>query len=200
MESKKQSKDPSVSDTQKLTNTPKQSMNTNIQGQETTEIVGLFGAEISPTLTSWWEDFRVNHLVSLESVEDLATLAGHSFLISQGWQETNNHGVYCWKTLKVYLVTKMELLSRKSLKFSPTLGIYCNGKFSIVSTTGSHRIGSECSLSAILEDNPDQKYFLSEKAKQYLVRRTADNKKMGRGFAARLIPDTEPSETQEKPT
>jgi hypothetical protein len=81
---------------------------------------------------------------------------------------------------EVYYLMTMDELCRQSLKFSPTLGIWCNGKYAIVRTTESHRIGKECILSDILEDQVDPKYFLSEKAKKYLIRA---EKRRGKGVA-----------------
>lgn len=48
-------------------------------------------------------------------------------------------------------------------------GMTRNGRFLTARISESHRIGKECSLSDILEKNPDPKYFLSlEKQKQVL--------------------------------
>jgi hypothetical protein len=46
----------------------------------------------------------------------------------------------------------------------------------------SHRIGNEYSLSDILEENPDPKYFLSEGAYQHMLKRAKVNKEKNRGF------------------
>jgi len=40
------------------------------------------------------------------------------------------------------------------------------------------------SLSSVLEEKVDEKYYLSRKAMQFLIRRNKENKKMGRGFKA----------------
>jgi hypothetical protein len=41
-------------------------------------------------------------------------------------------------------------------------GMTANGKCLTAKISESHRIGKECSLSDILEEQVDQKYFLSE--------------------------------------
>src|SRR3990167_183986 len=120
--------------------------------------------QTSQTLTFWWADFLANHLASLENVKDFKTPEALSFLISLGFLPTKDPDIFCLKMSKVFLVTNLEKLSRQCLGFSPTLAMYCNGKFSIVRTSESPRIGRECSLSDILETHPDPKYFLSEKA------------------------------------
>ena len=122
------------------------------------------------TSTSSLEDFLVKLSVWHEEGKDLKTQEVHSFLISQGFSPTKNPNILYSKMLKVYFLMTMEELCRKSLKFSPTLGIWCNGKYSIVKTSESHRVGKECILSDILEEKVDRKYFLSDKAKEYLIR------------------------------
>ena len=57
-----------------------------------------------------------------------------------------------------------------------TLGIWCNGKYAIVRTTESRRIGKECILSDILEETVDPKYFLSEKSMKKIVETTSQRK------------------------
>ena len=119
--------------------------------------------------TSLLEGFLAKLFLWLDSEEAGTTLGVHSFLISQGFLEKESPSIYYSKTLKVYFLTKMDVLSRQSLKFSPTLGIWCNGKYSIVKTSECLRIGKECLLSDILEESVDQKYFLSEKAMKRMV-------------------------------
>jgi hypothetical protein len=46
----------------------------------------------------------------------------------------------------------------------------------------SHRIGNEYSLSDILEEHPDPKYFLSENAYLHMLNRAKVNKEKNRGF------------------
>ena len=123
-----------------------------------------------PTMTCSSADSPVKRLVSLENAGDLTILEALSFLRSHESVEQKSQDIYYLKTSRAYLVTTKEIPSRRSLKFSPTLGIFYNGKFSIVRTTPSHRIGKECSLSDILEEHVDQKYFLSEKMVKFLMR------------------------------
>jgi hypothetical protein len=124
----------------------------------------------SLTTTSLLEDFLVKLSQLLEKEEDLMTPEGLSFLKSHEFSETKDPDIFFSKTLKAYLVMKAEKLSRQYLGFSPTLGMTINGKYLIPRTSVSHRIGKECSLSEILEENVDQKYFLSEKTVQGLMK------------------------------
>ena len=120
--------------------------------------------ENSLTSTSSLEDFLAKLFPWLDSEEAGTTHGVRSFLTSHGFLEKRSPDIFYSKTLEVYFLTTMDVLSRQFLKFSPTLGIWSNGKFSIVRTSESRRIGKECLLSDILQENVDQKYFLSEKA------------------------------------
>lgn len=68
---------------------------------------------------------------------------------------------YLLRTLKTFLVLMEE---RTSLNFSlrwMKLGMMRNGRFSIPQTLAFRKAGKECSLWDIIEENADQKYFLS---------------------------------------
>jgi hypothetical protein len=101
-------------------------------------------------------------LAWLGSVEDLKKPGAHSFLTFYGFSITKDPHILYSKTSKVYLVTTVEKLSRQSLGFSPTWGIESNGRYLTAKTSEFPRIGSVSTLSAILEPNVDDKYFLSE--------------------------------------
>ena len=143
--------------------------------------------------------FLVNHLVSQEKDWDLKTPEGRCFLKSLGLSETKDPDIFSLKMLRGYLVMTKEKLSRQYLGFSPIWGMSINGKFLTARISESLRTGKECSLSDILEKQVDQKYFLSAKATQFLIRRSMQNKQEGRGFRARLMPVMDPSGTPEKP-
>src|SRR3989344_5923221 len=143
--------------------------------------------------------FLANHLVSREKDGDLKTQEGLCFLKSLGLSKTKDPDIFCLKMLKAYLVMTKEKLSRQYLGFSPIWGMSINGKFLTARISESLRTGKECSLSDILEKQVDQKYFLSAKATQFLIRRSMQNKQEGRGFRARLMPVMDPSEMLEKP-
>lgn len=115
----------------------------------------------SQTLTSWWEDFHAKLSPLLASELDLTTPEGHSFLTSHGFVQKKDPDIWYSKMLKVYLVTTTAKLSRQSLGFLPTWGISWNGRYLTAKTSEFPKTGSVCSLSDILEENPDEKYFLS---------------------------------------
>ncbi len=72
----------------------------------------------------------------------------------------------------------------------PTTFIFENGNL-LIQDGYYPKIESEYILSDILEEQVDQKYFLSEKSISYLKKRLKENQEKGRGFAAQLIPDME---------
>lgn len=89
--------------------------------------------------------------------------------------------IWCLKTSKVYLVTTLAKLSRQYLKFSPTWGMELNGRY-LTAKDGFHKIGSESSLSDILEENVEEKYYLSQERIDKMFSRVQKNKAAGRGF------------------
>src|SRR3990167_8180262 len=128
------------------------------------------------------EDFLVRLSRLLESEVVFQTPEGHYFLKSLGFSTTKDRDIFYSKTLRVYLVTTTEKLSRQYLGFSPTWGMSLNGRYLTARISESPRIGKECSLSDILEEQIDQKYFLSEKVVNNLMKynqRQIENK---RGF------------------
>ena len=157
-----------VLDIPKLTNTPSKSIKNISQTTNLMETLQLSILPDSPTSTSSLEDSPAKHLVLLESGGDLTTPEELYSLTSQGFSKKNNQETSYWKMSKdCYLMTEEEL----SKPLSPRLlnwGIVWNGKCLTQRISESHRIGKECSLSDILEEQVDQKYFLSEKATENL--------------------------------
>jgi len=73
------------------------------------------------------------------------------------------------RTLKDYLITKRGRLSRKSSRRWMNWGMTVNGKCLTARASECHSTGKGYSLSDILEENPDPKYFLSEKATKKIL-------------------------------
>ena len=156
----------SVSGSQKLTSTqPKSTKNTSLT-IKTMETSQLSTKGIYQTLNSWLGDFLAKLSVWLVSGEGLTTQEVRCFLKSQELLNKSSHAFYSLRTSKgCYLTTK----ETRSILSSPRLmnwGMTANGKCLTAKISGSHKTGKECSLSDILEEHPDQKYFLSEEAAQ----------------------------------
>src|SRR5574344_863563 len=121
------------------------------------------------TLKSSVVDFLVNLFQLQEKDEDLTTQEALCFLKSHGFSKTKNPNILYSKMLKGYLTTTVEELLQLSLKFSPTLGIKCNGRFLILSSSAFLKTGNVCTLSDVLETNVLEKYFLSQEAIQRII-------------------------------
>ena len=85
---------------------------------------------------------------------------------------------------------KAGILPKYAIAF-PNLAMISNGKYSMPNTSEYHRIGSVSLLSDILEEQPDQKYFLSKKAEAFLKRNRGR-----KTFALQLRADTTKEEKQ----
>lgn len=114
-----------------------------------------------PILTSSVEDFLAKLSQLPEEDKDLTTAGAISFLTSFGFSKTKDPDIWYSKTLKGYLITTVDKLSSPLLKNLPTLGIECNGRFLILSSSAFLKTGKECILSDVLETNVSEKYFLS---------------------------------------
>src|SRR5262249_22438958 len=123
-------------------------------------------------LTSLLGVFRAKPFRSLESEEALTILEELCSSKSPDSLKLNALAYYSLKTSKGYSLTTKGELSPQSSPRLMTWGMTSNGKCLTARISECPRIGKECSLSDILEEHPDQKYFLSAKATEYLLRRT----------------------------
>lgn len=70
--------------------------------------------------------------------------------------------IYCLKTLKAYSITKKGIPSKLSYMNFLNWGMTYNGKCLTARISDSHSTENVYTLSEILEEYPDQKYFLSK--------------------------------------
>lgn len=161
-----------VCDFPKSTNTQLRSINPTSQTTNSMETSQKSFQKISQTSTVSLDDFLANHSRLLESVSDSPTPEELSFLKSQGYSKRNSQDSAYWKMWSDSYLMMMGELSKSSSPRLQSWGMTCNGKCSTQRITESLRTGSECSLSDILEDHPDQKYFLSDKQMDQLMRDT----------------------------
>lgn len=118
------------------------------------------------------EDFhaRLSQLRELEEVlkiqEELSSLK------SQGSLLFSDLNFFFLKTSKGSSTTTKETPLKQSSERLMNWGMMWNGKCLTAKILESHKIGSECSLSDILEDNVPETFFLSaEKVSQLVVNR-----------------------------
>jgi hypothetical protein len=123
-------------------------------------------------LTLFAEDSPAKTLVSQE--KGLASLANevdysttHSLL-----RKPSKPKQLSWRMCQdFYQATKAAISEQSSLSW-PTQGIATsNGVFLIRNSSESPNAAVECSLSQVLEQNPSDKYSLSQKAAQGILRR-----------------------------
>ena len=114
------------------------------------------------TSTCSLEDFLAKLSVLLEKEEDSMTPEVRSFLRSQGFSRTKDPDIYYSKMYEVYFLTTREKLSRQYLGFSPTWGISFGGVCLTARIMESPRGEREYLLKDILEENVEEKYYLSE--------------------------------------
>jgi site-specific DNA-cytosine methylase len=107
----------------------------------------------------------------LKICEELLSLKYSGSLKSKG------HVYYSLKTLKDCLTTTTEEPSEQSSLQWMKLGMMHNGNCLTVDILESHKIGKECSLWDILEEQVDQKYFLSTEQTAKLLSKSSEEAK-----------------------
>ena len=165
----------SASDIQKSIDTQKKSTK-DTSHIPTLEMSGISTPKSSPISTSCVQDFLARHFQSPESEKASAIVEVRYFLKSQGSLNKNGHAFYCLKTSKGFYLTTKAIRSLQSLPRLMNWGMIVNGKLLTQKITESHKTGNEYSLSDILEDRPDPKYFLSEGQTKKLLKRTGFNR------------------------
>ena len=101
---------------------------------------------------------------------------------------------YSSKTFKASLAMTEEELSRSSFNRWMNWGTGSSGKFLTANISGFPRIGNECSLSDILEEEVPDQYFLSEKFIKTILREL----KMNRGGRL-VLPSQVKAQEEETP-
>ena len=136
---------------------------------ETSETVPKSTLKNFPTSTYLLEDSLAKLSALLESEGDLTTPEELSSMTSCGFSKKSSQDTSYWKTSKdCFLMTEEELLKSSSPRLL-SWGMAWNGKYLTQRISESPRIGKECSLSDILEDSVDDKYFLSEQAVKRMI-------------------------------
>lgn len=146
---------------------------------QTQETLELFSPATSQTPTSYAADSRARLSALLESDLDSRqkTLEVLYFLKSVGFSETNEYLMFSLKTSKDSSTTMGEEPLLSSSQVLMNWGTTFNGKLLTAKISESRKIGSGYSLSDILEDDPDPKYFLSDSAFQKMFSKQKKERK-----------------------
>ena len=148
------------------TSTNTQQPSTTIASKKAThqQTLGKSKPVTSQTLTSSVGDFLVNHFHSLVNGKVLKIPEGHYSLKYAESLGIKDLAWYSSKMSKGFLATTTELLLQSSSNRWMSWGMMSNGKCLTANISVFPKIGRGCSLSDILEEKVEDKYFLSEKA------------------------------------
>ena len=125
--------------------------------------------EIEDTSTVSVEDSLARAFQLLESVEGSTIHEVLYSLKSCVLPISSDHAIYSLKTSKDYSTTTADLPSRPSSTPWMSSGMMRNGKCLTLKISESHKTGNGCSLSDILEEQVDERYFLSEEQTEKLT-------------------------------
>ena len=140
----------------------------------TEETLEMFPGEVCQKQISLSVDSLVQLLVLLEKGQDSASKM-HGVLYALKCLESQVKGEFLicsLRTSKECLIMTQEKLLQLSSTPWMNWGMTHNGKCLTAKISESHNIEKGCSLSQILEGNPDQKYFLSEEQLERMRKRT----------------------------
>jgi hypothetical protein len=159
-------------------------MNTTSKTHLMEETSEQFSLMKSPTVIYSLEDFHAQLFQLRESEQDSPQLIHEvlSFLKSAESLAVKESHMYSLKMLRDSSTTTEGEPLQLSSQVWMNWGMTSNGNVLTARISESHRTEKGCSLSEILEENPDPKYFLSESARQGMVERSQKNRDKGNGF------------------
>ena len=134
----------------------------------------------SPTLISLSADSHAKLFQSLENERDLKIPEGHSSLTLREYCEQSGLDYSSLKMLKGFSAMTTETLSEPSSPRLMSWGTMHNGKLLTAKIMESPKTANASSLSAILEEHPDTKYFLSDKQLKTILNPTRIKKGLSR--------------------
>lgn len=160
-----------VLDSAKSTNTQSKPMKKTSQTTLTSETAQKLNQKNFQTLICCVEDFLANHSQSLEKGEVSVIPGGQCFLKLAEYLKLKDLSLYSLKMSKGYSITTKGKLLVSSFKRWKNWGIELNGWFLTANFSEFPRTERGYSLSEVLEENVDQKYYLSESTIKNLVKR-----------------------------
>ena len=166
----------------------------------TDEILEMFPLETFLMPTSSLEDSLVRLFQLRESELDSPwmTPEGHSLLKCLDSLTKNQYRISSLRMSKDSSTTTEEEHSKSSSKSWMAWGMTVNGNCLTAKISESHSTEKGFSLSDILEETPDQKYFLSEEQVERMMNRKRKNEQEGRGFSPTFLRPSTPTTTKEE--
>ena len=145
-----------------------------------------FTSKISPITACSQLAFHANPIPGQENDRDSAILEDNYSSRLNALSGTTSQRSYSWRTLRDYYhQDEDESSPGSSIRFG-TVGMWGNG----VVSTARHsclKIENESTLSDILEENPEEHYYLSRIATESLIEHAWRHKRKGSGFGATLL-------------
>ena len=149
----------------KLTNTPVKSTEKTLEKRNSMRETSQKSLPMTYQTTTYSvADFLARLSALLGNGKDLKIHEVLSSLILQGYSLPKDLDIYFLKMSKDSFRMMTDIRSGQFSGSCMNYGTTFNGKCLTARISESHRIGKECSLSDILEDQVDQKYFLSEES------------------------------------
>jgi hypothetical protein len=150
-----------------------------------------------PISSYWWEVFPALRSLLQERGLDSQINEVSSYLMSFEYLKPNSLGISFSKTSEAYCLTMTGGLSKGFSMNWEDLGMSFNGFYLTLNTLESLNNGSVSTLSEILEENPHERFSISEAAMKGMIRRSL---KWARGGYV-LLQEQEPDRTRhQKPT
>lgn len=168
-------KDHYVLVTQRSTSTHHQYMKGTSQEQRTMETLPRSTQKSYPTLTALSVASLAKHLASQANDEASTIQEVRSFLTSHGFLGKSNHAVLSLRTSRACYLTTKGAHSLPSLPRLMNWGTTVNGKCLTARISVSHKTENGLSLSDILEEHPDLKYFLSAETAEKILTQGKSN-------------------------
>ena len=156
--------------TPKLTNTQSKPITKTLKKTTSQQTLLKSEQKTYRTLISCVEDFLVKHSQSLERGEVFKIPEEHSFLRLRELLKLKDLKLFSLKMSKGYSITTKGKLLEQSFKRFQNWGIMFNGWFLTASFLEFPKTERGYSLSEVLEENVDQKYYLSEKSMKSIIK------------------------------
>ena len=138
------------------------------------------------TFNAYVQDFLANHFHLLDKGEGSKIQEVRSFLKSYGLLGKNNHLFYSLKTSKgYYLTTKGKPIEQSSPRWMKW-GMTHHSNL-LTANISFRRTGIEYSLSDILEDQVEEKYFLSDKMVSSMQAHEERHKSQGNSLRSDIV-------------
>ena len=183
---KKQGSDSNGQDIQKSTSRHSESMNVTGQNQNPSETSPQLTLFDSPKSTFSRSDFLVKTFQLLENERAWLGIEAVYFMRLCGSSGLPRPRYLSLKTSKGCIVPTVDKTLSEYCEKLPTLGFMSVNGNCLILDGYYPKIESGYSLSDILEDEVDQKYFLSGKAILGLIKHKEHHKEMGHGFGATI--------------